>query len=213
MEVKSDGRRARGARTRARVAQRAAELASLDGLSGLSFGQLAGDLDLSKSGVAALYGTKQKLQLAAIAAARDIFIQQVVGPTADRQPGLPKLRALVDAWLQYVARPVFPGGCFMVATAAEFDSHPGPVRDALAQLRREWLAVLAGEIEHAQAAGHSRELPATLLAFEIDALLAAANISANLLDDPGALTAVRDILRVRLAERPPLSGRTSQAVE
>jgi len=196
----ADGRRARGARTRARVAHRAAEVASVEGLSGLSLGRLADDLGLSKSGVAALYRSKEGLQLAAIAAARKIFVEHVVAPTTAEPPGLPKLRALVEAWLQYVATPVFPGGCFMVATAAEFDSRPGPVRNSLAQQRRDWLELLAEQFRHSQAAGHQPELlPPALLAFEIDAVLASANISANMLDDPSALTAARDILAARLA--------------
>lgn len=197
---RTDGRRVRGDRTRRRVARRAAELASVDGLTGLSFGHLASDLGLSKSSVATLYGTKQELQLAAITAARRIFIQHILVPTAGLPPGLPKLRGVLDAWLVYASTPVFPGGCFMVATAAEFDSRPGPVRDALAQLRRDWLGVLSAEIEHAQSAGKLQQMAASLLAFEIDALLAAANISANLLGDSDALTAARDILRVRLGE-------------
>lgn len=197
-ERPADGRRIRGARTRGRVAQRAAELASVNGLSGLSLGQLADDLELSKSGVAALYGTKQKLQLAAIETARDIFIRNVVAPSAGLPHGLARLRAMVEAWLRYVTEPVFPGGCFMVATAAEFDSRPGPVRDALAQLRRDWLALLVTEIEQAQADGHLEEVSAAHLAFEIDAVLAAAIISSNLLDDSGALAAARDILLTRL---------------
>ena len=194
-----DGRRIRGDRTRRRVSRRAAELASVDGLSRLSLGQLATDLEISKSGVATLYGTKEGLQLAAIAAAREIFIEHVVAPTAKLHPGLPRLRALIAAWLDYAAEPVFPGGCFMVATAAEFDSHPGPIRDALAQLRRDWLALLVRDIEHAQAGGRLVELPAELLAFEIDALMAAANTSGNLLNDPGAFATARRIIDRRLA--------------
>lgn len=195
-----DGRRIRGDRTRRRVAQRAAELASVGGLSGLSLGQLAHDLQLSKSGVAALYGTKQELQLAAVAAAREIFVEHVVARTSDAPGGLPRLRALVEAWLRYVEEPVFPGGCFMVATATEFDSRPGLIRDTLAQSRRDWLGLLTQQVNHAQAEGQLTQLPAPLLAFEIDALLAAANTASNLLDDPTALNTAREILHVRLAD-------------
>ncbi|GAA4572759.1 TetR/AcrR family transcriptional regulator [Micromonospora coerulea] len=195
---REDGRRARGDRTRRRVAIRAAELASVNGLSGLTLGQLADNLQIGKSSVAAVFHTKQELQLAAIAAAGAIFEAAVVAPTSHLPPGLPRLRGLVEAWLRYVSEPVLPGGCFMVATAAEFDSRPGPIRDALAQLRREWIALLTREIEQAQAHGMPSELPAPLLAFEVDALLASANIAYNLLDDPDALDAVRRILGTRL---------------
>jgi AcrR family transcriptional regulator len=204
----ADGRRARGDRTRRRVAHRAAELASLVGLQGISIGALAQDLGLSKSGIAAVYGSKQDLQLAAVAAATDTFIQHVIEPALTAPPGLPRLDRLIDAWLDYIARPVLPGGCFMVATAAEFDSHPGPVRDALAQCRRDWLATLARQVVHAQQAGHLNGPPADLVAFEIDAILSAAVVAANLFDDPNALTAARRLLTLRLGD-PPGDDRSS----
>jgi AcrR family transcriptional regulator len=199
----TDARRARGDRTRRRIAYRAAERASLVGLQAVSLGVLAQDLGLSKSGIATLYGSKQDLQLAAVAAATDTFIQHVIEPAATAPPGLPRLNTLIDAWLDYVRRPVFPGGCFMVATAAEFDSQPGPVRDALAQGRRSWLATLAREVAHAQDAGQLTGLPADLVAFEIEAILAAANIAANLFDDPDALTTARHILNLRVGDPTP----------
>jgi AcrR family transcriptional regulator len=189
-----DRRRAQGERTRRRVATRAAELASINGLSGLTLGQLASDLRIAKSSVAAAFRTKEELQLAAIATAADIFDKAVLAPTTHLAPGLPRLSGLIDAWLRYVAEPVFPGGCFMVATAAEFDSRPGPIRDALADLRRGWLNLLTQQVEHAA----PTDLPPALLAFEIDALLSAANVAANLLGDTLALDTARRVLATRL---------------
>jgi AcrR family transcriptional regulator len=194
-----DGRRQRGDRTRQAVAERAAALASVDGLSGMTIAQLAQALGVSKSSVQAAFPTKEEVQLAAVAAATEVFLANVVAPAQAAAEGLPRLLALVDAWLAYVERRVFPGGCFMVATLSEFDSRPGPVRDALARARRGWLRVLEAQAAIAQAA---RTIPSSpppaMVAFEIDALLASANVSRNLGDDTAPLRLARELIGLRL---------------
>lgn len=201
MPGEADRRRERGARTRHEVAAQAAALASLDGLSGMTLSQLASRLGVAKSSIQAAYATKEDLQVAAVAAAIEIFVEHVVIPAQLHPAGRPRLEALVDGWIAYVTRRVFPGGCFMIATLAEFDSHPGPVRDALAQARLAWLALLEGEAASAQAAGEIPASPsAEMVAFEIDALLGAANVSRNLTDDLTPLTAARRLIDLRLGE-------------
>lgn len=195
-----DGRTERGDRTRQTVAARAAALASVDGLAGMTLGQLADSLGLSKSSVQAAFATKEDLQVAAIGAATDVFVTNVIAPAQAEPEGLPRLRAMIEAWLAYVERRVFPGGCFMVSTLAEFDSRPGPVRDALARSRRGWVRALERQVAVAQRAGDLPAEPAAdVLAFEIDAVLAAANVARNLGDDDAPLTMARDLLAVRLS--------------
>lgn len=127
------------------------------------------------------------------------FIASVVAPALEQPEGLPRLRSLVDSWLDYVERRVFPGGCFMVATLSEFDSRPGAVRDALARARRGWLGLLERQVKVAQAEGDLPDSPAAdMVAFEVDALLAAANVSRNLSDDTAALAVARDLIALRL---------------
>lgn len=196
-----DGRIERGDRTRKAVAAQAAAVASVDGLSGMSLSQLATALGVSKSSIQAAYRTKEDVQLAAVAAASEIFMSEVVAPGLAVAEGLPRLQSLVDSWLAYVGRRVFPGGCFLVATLSEFDSRPGLVRDALARARRGWLALLEQQATIAQAAGDIPSSPsAEMVAFEIDALLAAANISRNLSDDTISLAAVRALIALRLGD-------------
>src|SRR5688500_16766297 len=146
----ADGRRQRGDRTRRSVARSAAALASIDGLAGVSLSQVAGELGLSKSSIQAAFPTKEQLQLGAVEAASETFIREVVTPALNESEGLPRLRRLVESWLAYVAHRVFPGGCFMVATLSEFDSRPGPVRDALRRARRGWLELLEDNVRAAQ---------------------------------------------------------------
>jgi AcrR family transcriptional regulator len=195
---KTDGRRERGDRTRRQVVERAAALASESGLSGVSIGDVARDLGLSKSGVAAAFGTREDLELATVVAARGIFDEEVVAPAMARRPGRPRLRALVASWLDYVERRVFPGGCFMAAVLPEYDTKPGVVQDALREAHAAWLQLLADQIVEMQRDGDlDDDLASDLLAFEVDAILAAANLERNLTDETDALTRVERLLRAR----------------
>lgn len=184
-----DQRLAKGARSRASIARRAADLASVEGLTGLSIGRLATDLGISKSGIATLFGTKEALQVAAVKSAREAFIERVIVPAMSESGGLIRLRALMDRWFDHITDPTFPGGCFRVATIAEFDSKPGPVRDIIAEDHADWLTFLAKQIGHAQDEGHLNGRTSDAVAFELDALLSAANSARQMGDDRGVTTA------------------------
>src|SRR6266481_3803869 len=120
--------RSRAARTRAEILKRAVDIASAEGLEGLSIGRLASELQMSKTGVFAHFGSKEQLQLAVVEAAKQIFVQYVVQPAVKQPRGLPRLGAMLESWIGYVESIVFRGGCFFAAASAEFDSRPGPVR-------------------------------------------------------------------------------------
>ena len=195
----TDGRRARGEPRRTALAEHAAALASLDGLGAVSIARVAQAAGAPKSSVQAAYSTKQDLQLGAVRAATETFVREVIAPTVSAAEGLDRLNALVHAWFAYVERRVFPGGCFMVANLAEFDSHPGPVRDALATGRRQWLRTLERQARIAIDNGTLTSTPnAAQRAFEIDALLAAANLDRNLTGSNDALHAAAELIQLRL---------------
>ncbi|MCI3935024.1 TetR/AcrR family transcriptional regulator [Streptomyces sp. AN091965] len=196
----TDRRLLRGSRTRRAVARHAVDVASLDGLNGLSIGRLATDLGLSKSGVATLFGSKEKLQLAAVGAAREAFVDAVVRPAADAPHGADRLRALLDRWLVYASAPLFTGGCFWAANRPDFDSRPGPVHDALFSHHREWLTLLADELRHAVGAGEVPALDAELTAFQIDAVLTATNTALRV-GDPDAAHRARLVVEGLLSPR------------
>lgn len=194
-----DGRRVRGDRTRRQIAERVAEAASQVGLTAVSLDQIARELGISKSGVAAAFGTKQDLQIAAVHAAGDIFTEHVVVPALAKRRGRPRLRALIDSWLTYVETRVFPGGCFMGSVLPEFDSRPGPVRDEIDAMKTAWLDLITAEVAHMKESGELDDpLPADAIAFEIAAVLAAANVERNMSGRPTALTQARKVLRTRL---------------
>ncbi|WP_109528263.1 MULTISPECIES: TetR/AcrR family transcriptional regulator [Nocardia] len=196
----TDKRLLRGARTRSTVLRRAVDLASLDGLEGLSFGRIAADTGLSKAGVQTLFRTKEILQLAAVDHARDLFIEAVVDPARAEARGGARLRALVENWIVYAETPLFLGGCFRAANMTEFDSKPGPVRDALLRDQRDWRALLANQFRHAATAGESAQTDPQLAAFQLDAVLLAANTALRL-DDSTVISKVRRVLDQML--RPP----------
>lgn len=176
------------------------DIASVEGLDGLSIGRLAAELELSKSGVFAHFGSKQELQLAAIRAAGAMVNAAVVRPAQEENPpGLARLWALCSRWLDYSRRRVFPGGCFFINTNAEYDARPGPVRDALAEAERGWIGLLADTA--AEAVEQGELAPGTdpeQLAFEIEALGRGANSRSLLLDEDEAYDRARSALLCRL---------------
>ncbi len=183
-EAPGDGRRARGARSRAAVLERSAQLASVYGLEGLTIGGLAADLGLPKSSVHALFGSKEDLQLATLAAARRMFIDVVITPSLSSDEGLPRLRAIGQAWFSYLSGETFAGGCFMCGASAEMDGRPGPVRDAVAAAMRDWLTVLATNVGAAKRADSlGDDVDPDAVAFRLNALGMAANWQRQLLGD------------------------------
>ena len=169
---RADGRRSRDA-----ILDTAAQLATIDGLDGLSIGGLAERTGMSKSGLYAHFKSKEELQLATIERADEIFAREVLDRARARPEGLPRLWALADEFLSHIERDVFPGGCFFAAVAAEF--------------------------AQAQAAG---DLPESLdpaqVAFEVNALLLMGHQSYRLLGDPALLERSRRGLERLLGPRP-----------
>jgi AcrR family transcriptional regulator len=191
--------RADGQRTRATILRAAASLATVEGLEGLSVGHLADAIGMSKSGLYAHFGSKEELQLSTIDEAERIFQQEVVQPALAARPGLAQLAAACEAFFNYVQRRVFPGGCFFAATALEMGARPGPVRDRLAAIQSDFGALLQ---LFADAALEQHELPASedaeRLAFELHAILLAADAKFILYDDSAVLDLAREIIHQRL---------------
>jgi AcrR family transcriptional regulator len=182
----------KAATTRASILERAVDIASVDGLQGLTIGTLASELSMSKSGLFAHFGSKQELQLATIEVAAARFFREVVAPAQSEPEGAARLRAYCERYLDYLMRGVFPGGCFWAATAAEFDDRPGPVHDAV----RAGVAGWMGELERqATLAGVT---DAAELGFEIYSLGLGANTCSRLLGDEHAFSRAQRAIERRL---------------
>ncbi len=194
----TDGRIRRGDETRRVVLRRAVDLASVEGLDGVTIGRLAQELSISKSGLFAHFGSKEELQLATIRAARAIFSRAVVTPAQAEPPGMVRLRALLQGWLDYSRDREFPGGCFFSRATHEYAARPCSVRDSLREVDQEWLALLATTIDEARELGEMRaDVDSRQLAYELDAYLDSANMR-SLLD--GDL-AVYDVARAAVDAR------------
>jgi AcrR family transcriptional regulator len=157
----------KGSGTRASILDRAIDVASVEGLEGLTIGRLAGELRMSKSGLFAHFGSKQELQLATVAAAAERFRARVIDPALGLPDGAPRLRAMAERYLDQLQD--YSGGCFFAAATAEYDDRPGPVRDAIATALDGWLRELERQATIAGAPNPKRS------AFELYSLAMGAN--------------------------------------
>jgi AcrR family transcriptional regulator len=168
------------------------DIASVQGLEGLTVGSLAEQLGMSKSGLFAHFGSKEDLQLATVEAARQVFIDKVTTPAIAASKGMPRLWGLINYWLALVERNVFKGGCFFSAASFEFDSRRGVVRDRIKAIMYEWIGVLTRAVQEAQKAGHlDPKANPTHMAFEFHAVAMGAHWAHQLLDDREAYSRAR----------------------
>ena len=188
----------KGSETRASILDRAVDLASVEGLEGLTIGRLAAELRMSKSGLFAHFGSKRELQLATVEAAALRFRDSVIVPSLDAPEGAARIRAMGERYLDRMGD--YSGGCFWAATAAEYDDRPGPVRDAIAAALDAWL----GELERqARIAGVERP---ERFAFELYALVMGVNSRYRLSGDERVFAYAREALDRLLVDLPGESG-------
>jgi AcrR family transcriptional regulator len=182
--------------SRASAVEAAIDLASVEGLEGITIGRLADELAMSKSGLIGRFGDKEAMQRAVLAAAIERFTEAVWQPASKAEPGLPRLEAIVDAWIAHLRDGVFPGGCFVTTASVEYDARPGPLRDDVAAAVKRWLAVLGAEARHARDAG---DLPADRepadVAFELHSLASGGSVAGRVTGDAGALDRTRAAMR------------------
>lgn len=175
------------AETRNGIVRAAVDQASVEGLESLTIGRLAGTLEMSKAGVIGPFGTRERIQIAALEAAIEVFREEVWQPASEAESGLPRLKAITEAWLDYLTGDTLPGGCFLTQAAAEFDGKPGDLRDKVDQTLRLWESVIAHEARVAIDAG---DLPAGTdpeqVSFEIHAIAQGVNQARQLRGDERA---------------------------
>jgi AcrR family transcriptional regulator len=206
----TDGRRLRGDRTKRAILAKAVDIASAEGLEGLSIGRLATELGVSKSGLFAHFGSKQELQLETIDAASEIFEEQVWAPVADSEPGLVRLVALMDSWFAYFRLGPLSGGCFFSNAHHEFDSRQGPVHDRIADQKQRWMDAIVAHVRSAQKRGQlRRDIEPEQLAFELDAMGVLANSLWQLRRDPRAFERAKTAVRRGRRDAATPSGRTA----
>ena len=188
----------------------AVSLATLDGLEGLSIGNLAAALDMSKSGIYAHFGSKQDLQLATVDEAERIFQAEVIKPALEAAPGLVQLVTVCDAFFDHLERRTFPGGCFLAGAVLEMGSRPGPVKEHVAAFQGRFAALIRHFVVTAL---EQHELPVhenpDALTFELNGIILAANANFVLRRDPAALEMARHVVRRRLGITATMPERSS----
>lgn len=191
-----DLRRERGDRTRRAILENAARLSSVEGLEGLSIGRLAEHLAISKSGLYAHFRSKEELQLATIRTAEAMYDEALVQPALAEPPGVARVTRFADLYLDYLRDGPFPGGCFFIAASIDPARNRGPVKEALAKTQQELLDFFADEVASAQAnGGMPSDVDPRQVAFELDALLAGADLNYLLFDDPAYLERAKGAVR------------------
>jgi AcrR family transcriptional regulator len=188
----------KGQETRQAILSRAFEIATVSGLEGLSIGRLAEELQLSKSGLFAHFGSKEALQVAVIEEAGRVFVQDCLLPALRAPRGEPRVRALFNRWLEWGTR---PGGCFFVAASAELDDRPGPARDTLVKSQRDFLDEIAIAVGIAKDEGHFRDdLDPQQFAFEAYSIMLGAHLFTRFLRDASAAARTRRAYEALIAD-------------
>jgi len=197
--LRTDGRLARGERSRVAILDAAVALATEAGLEGLSLGQLAQRLGVSKSGLFAHWSSKEELQLATIERAREHLIDRVISPALRAPRGVRRLFALHETRMAYVISVELPGGCFFTNAQFEYDARLGPVRDRLVEVLTEWLRLIQRLAAEAVEAGElNADTDPGALAFELNAFATEAVHQSKLMPDLDVLAISRTVALRRL---------------
>ena len=155
----------KGAMTREAIVLAALKLAETGGLEGLSIGNVAERVGMSKSGVFAHFGSREDLQLAVLKTATENFSKAVFHPAIKLKRGLPRLRAVLENMIEFYQS--LANGCVILSASHEFDDQPGPVRDAVLAYLRQLRSELIRAARYALEAGElDPQLDAEQLGFE-----------------------------------------------
>ena len=181
----------KGEQTRAAILDVALELASRNGLEGLTIGLLADRMSMSKSGVFAHFGSREDLQLEVVKLYHHRFEQEVFYPSIKETRGLPRLVAMYTRWVKRVSVEI-ASGCIYISGAVEYDDREGPIREELVSMVRAWQGALLRSVEQAIELRHLHTgFDAEQLVFEMHGLILALHHDARFLRNPGAVERAR----------------------
>lgn len=205
-----DGRHRRGVKARATVLAQAMQVASVQGLEGLTIGALAADLAISKGNITVLFGDKQTLQLRTLDAAVEVFVSHVIAPYITIRSPIERLKRYCDGWFDYVEKRVFIGGCFLFATSNEYRARPGPIQNRVKEHRCAWNTLLTTTARDAMIEGEiAADVDIDQMIFELIAFQSAANTALLLSENEQFLRARRtsqNRLTVAGVHKPTIKG-------
>lgn len=176
----------KGEQTHSAILDAALDMASRQGLEGLTIGLLADKMSMSKSGVFAHFGSREDLQIAVVKRYNDQFEQEIFFPAMKQPRGLPRLRALFTGWVRRVTLEI-TSGCIYIAGAVEYDDRPGAIRDELVAMVRTWQGSLRRAVQQAIDEGHLHaDTDPDQMAFEMYGLVLALHHDARFVQRPGS---------------------------
>ena len=178
----------KGEQTRAVILDAALDIASREGLEGLTIGVLADRIQMSKSGVFAHFGSREDLQLQVLKEYERRFVDFVLLPSLSEKRGLPRLEAIFTRWLEKVGMEIH-SGCIYVSGASEYDDRPGLIRDELVRMLGAWEKEMLRATRQAIEAGDlGGETDAERLVFEMFGLTLVAHQSGRLMHRSDAVS-------------------------
>lgn len=177
----------KGELTRAAILDVALELASRDGLEGLTIGLLADKMNMSKSGVFAHFGSRTDLQIEVLKLYHQVFEQEVFYPSLQAKRGLPRLEAMFARWIKRVTVEI-ASGCIYISGAVEYDDRPGAIREELVSMVRAWQGALQRCVTQAIQMGHLKpDTDAQQVVYEMYGLVLALHHDARFIQRPGSV--------------------------
>jgi len=177
----------KGELTRAAILDVALDLASRDGLEGLTIGLLADRMNMSKSGVFAHFGSREDLQIEVLKLYHHHFEQEVFYPSMKERRGLPRLESMFTRWVKRVTVEI-ASGCIYISGAVEYDDRPGAIREELVGMVRAWQDALHRCVQQAVEMGHLRsDADPQQLVYEMYGLILALHHDARFIKRPGSV--------------------------
>ncbi|MBS0658751.1 MAG: TetR/AcrR family transcriptional regulator [Verrucomicrobia bacterium] len=185
----------KGSRTRQTIVDEALGLARRIGLEGVTLGELASSVQLSKSGLFAHFKSKEALQLAVLEEACDQFTRHVVAPALTKPRGRERLEALFENYGNWIANHMREGGCIFISLSQEYDDRPGVVRDRLVEAEQAFRDVIRRVASGAADLAGKADFDADQFVFGFMGIGLSLQQAHRLLREPGARDHARQAFR------------------
>lgn len=195
--------------TRSLILQSALEIVCIYGFAGVTLGNLARKVGMSKSGLFAHFKSIEQVHLDLICYAVDEFRSRVIAPALEVVDGLPRLQRTVEDWLDWACRPGTLGGSPLIAGFFEFDDREGAVRDSLLEQELAWRAYLGELVEAAIKNGTFRQdLDRDQFVSELSGIYYNFHVVTRFLRMPDGQAAARDMIEALLQRATAPSARS-----
>ncbi len=147
----------KGSNRRAAILASAAPIFNQRGFAGTSIADILEATALEKGGLYNHFSSKEELAVQAFDYAYAQVEAYFTRATLAAAPGLPRVRAYIDAFERYCERPVVDGGCPVMNACVEADDALPFLRDRVAKAFGAMRGVVSRNLERARVVG---DLPA-----------------------------------------------------